>query len=48
MTDSYIFDLRSHVTAKHGNSSEEIVGRGKNISLSQRNMSPGCCMQSVE
>ena len=36
---SYIFDLRSHVTAKRGNRSEEIAGRGQKNSLCQRNVS---------
>ena len=41
--DSYIFDLRSYVIAKHSNGSEEIAGRRKkNNGLCQTIMSLGC------
>ena len=48
VNSSYIFDLWSHVIAKRGNRSQEIAGRWQNKSVCQRNMSPGCCVQSFE
>ena len=45
---SYVIDLQSHVIAKCSNRSKEITGRLQNNSLRQRNISPGCCVQSFE
>ena len=41
MTESYIFDLSSHIIVKHGNITKEITRNDKK-------MYHGCCMQSFE
>ena len=40
----YNFDVRSHITAKRDNGSEESAYKWQNNGLSQTNMSPVCYM----